>query len=544
MPAHAFRAKLNRRERVLDFVREPPGDVAPGRHTLRPDQRRHVVEHEHRASDAAVVADQRRTGGRQVELAPFPQEGDLLRRRRRCARASLREERLQRREILTREDGFHARADDRPIDVEQPQRRAVDRLDLPFRIERDDARGDALEDRLDVLAALVELQVLPLEIQARVFELPLARRQLAGHRVERLDELPELVARLGLDAVVEMPGANLPCAGSQQLHGPRNPLREIQARPDRADQNHQRHDDEQVQVDAANRPPQRVELAAILIGLDDPSRVPRGLSRQMIAGQHHADDAAARVAHRRAGANELTAAVQRFRRVPLGRPHRDERGLAIRGRLHAASRRPGHFDGEHRDDLWRLARPSRPIDFDEPHASLCHLRLDRAPQRHQISGLQRAYGNVARDARGVVRHAGLAIAVVVLRDARRRVENVVDRLAEPLLGAAADQPAPDDQHEHARHHGQTEQGQHELRAKPRERQTASPLDHELHDVAREHEDERDEHRQIGGRERVDEEVGVELRRPIREADHRHETRDEHEDAEKDQPRVVAERAAL
>ena len=55
LPAHALGAELNRRQRVLDLVRQTPRDVAPRRHALRPDERRHVVEDEHRAAGAAVV---------------------------------------------------------------------------------------------------------------------------------------------------------------------------------------------------------------------------------------------------------------------------------------------------------------------------------------------------------------------------------------------------------------------------------------------------------------------------------------------------------
>ena len=83
--AHPLGAQLNRGQRVLDLVREPARHVAPGRHPLRPDQRGHVVEHQDRPLEAAVLAEQRRGGGREVQLAPFARQRELLRAGRRAA---------------------------------------------------------------------------------------------------------------------------------------------------------------------------------------------------------------------------------------------------------------------------------------------------------------------------------------------------------------------------------------------------------------------------------------------------------------------------
>ena len=52
--------------------------------------------------------------------------------------------------------------------------------------------------------------------------------------------------------------------------------------------------------------------------------------------------------------------------------------------------------------------------------------------------------------------------------------------------------------------------QHELGAEPRERQAAAPLDQELDDVARQHEHQRQQHRQVGGRQRVEHDVAEEV----------------------------------
>ena len=95
-----------------------------------------------------------------------------------------------------------------------------------------------------------------------------------------------------------------------------------------------------------------------------------------------------------------------------------------------------------------------------------------------------------------------------------------------------------------RHDRQAQEGQHQLGPEPRERQPAPALDHELHDVAREHEDQRHEHRQVGRRERVEHDLGQEVRVELGRAVGQTTIatrRDEDDNAEEDQARVVAER---
>ncbi len=144
---------------------EPPRDVAPRRHALRPDERRHVVEHENGAARAAIVAQELRRGRGEVHLAPVAQQRHFLHRRHRTAATRLCQERLERTKILALPELLGAHADDRPVHFQQAKRRAVDRLDVPGRTKGHDAGGDPLEHRLDVLAALVELLILALEIE-------------------------------------------------------------------------------------------------------------------------------------------------------------------------------------------------------------------------------------------------------------------------------------------------------------------------------------------------------------------------------------------
>ena len=188
-------------------------------------------------------------------------------RHRRCG--PRRRERRQRLQVVAAEDRRGRRAQRVGVEREQPPRHGVDDADAALRVEADDAGGDALEDGLEVAPPRVGLEALALEIEARSIEALLARRELARHRVERLDERAELVVRVGLDAVIEMAGADLAGAGGEPLHRPRDALGEEQPHPGRADQDQQRQAEEEREVDALERLPQRVELGVVLIGLDD-----------------------------------------------------------------------------------------------------------------------------------------------------------------------------------------------------------------------------------------------------------------------------------
>jgi hypothetical protein len=112
---------------------------------------------------------------------------------------------------------------------------------------------DALEHRLDIPPPLVELGVLALHSSAFVpggaGSSPAPRP-----RVERLDQRSELVARLRLDAVIEVAGSDLLGRRREHADRPRDALGEVEAQPRRADENHQRHHQEQRQVDALERP--------------------------------------------------------------------------------------------------------------------------------------------------------------------------------------------------------------------------------------------------------------------------------------------------
>ena len=64
--AHPLGGQLDRRQRVLDLVRQTARHLAPGRIALRLQQRGDVIEHQHHARGAAGVVWQRRAGAHQA----------------------------------------------------------------------------------------------------------------------------------------------------------------------------------------------------------------------------------------------------------------------------------------------------------------------------------------------------------------------------------------------------------------------------------------------------------------------------------------------
>src|SRR6185295_8133560 len=74
----ALRRQLDRRQRVLDFVRQAARDLAPGRVALRLQERGDVVEHDDEAAGAAVLARQRGARTHQDAAAGFGLQHELL----------------------------------------------------------------------------------------------------------------------------------------------------------------------------------------------------------------------------------------------------------------------------------------------------------------------------------------------------------------------------------------------------------------------------------------------------------------------------------
>jgi hypothetical protein len=89
-------------------------------------------------------------------------------------------------------------------EAQHPLGGAVDRRDVPGRVEGDHAGGHRLQHRLGVVAALLHLIVLRLEVAVGLFELGLGRCEVAGHPVERVHEDADFVVGAYLDLVLQV----------------------------------------------------------------------------------------------------------------------------------------------------------------------------------------------------------------------------------------------------------------------------------------------------------------------------------------------------
>jgi hypothetical protein len=142
----------------------------------------------------------------------------------------------------------------------------------------------------------------------------------------------------------------------------------------------------------------------------------------------------------------------------------------------------------------------------------------------------------------------LLLLVVVGGNPLRRRQHLLHRRVEPAIDAVANELAADDQHQHRRNDRHPEQRRHQLGAEARERQRAPALHDELDDVARQDERQRHEDREVGRRQRVEDElgekVGCQRRRPAGEREQRGQRADERRDAEQNELGVVEERAAF
>ena len=273
----------------------------------------------------------------------------------------------------------------------------------------------------------------------------------------------------------------------------------------------------------------------------------RELAGEVIAGNDDADRTPRRgIDDERAGADELAAALERL----VGRRLSVPAATRAASRSAEARRCPRGSDGDCAATSGdrRPASARQRVDLDESDTPLAHFALDRSAHGVRIATLNRRRRHRAGQASRVLRDHRLVLAVVVAGDPVRRRQHVVNRLRHPFLRAASDQLAADDQHQHRRDDRQPEQREHELGAEARERQAAAPLDDQLDDVARQDEHQREQHREVGGRERVEhdlgEEVRVQLGGSIRERDHRDEGDEQDRDAEEDQPGIVAKGAAF
>ena len=176
----------------------------------------------------------------------------------------------------------------------------------------DDASRNAVEHGLDVLPAAFDVLVLLLQLDRRSLEPETAGGEIAGHAIECVDQRCELVARLHLNAMIEMTGTDFVRRRGQHLHGARNPLRQVQSHPCRGHQNHQREHQEEREVDARKRWLQDFELTVVHVCAGQAPCARGELAGEVVArDQNAADGSVRRGTKRHRCANQVAAVLSR-----------------------------------------------------------------------------------------------------------------------------------------------------------------------------------------------------------------------------------------
>ena len=251
--AQALRRELDRRERVLDLVRDAARHFAPRLHALDAQQERDVLEEQDQAERRALLVAQRRRGhpgavtGRgaagQLELQLEPVA------RVRCACARSAPPPAAGRRAGTRRPSA-ARARPRGAGRACSRRRGLTVATAPVGSSDTTPAVMFCEDVLDVAVALLELGV--------------DRLELAGHAVERRDQRGDLLVAAGGGAVVPVALRDLAHALAEALDRHRDALGEVEPEPRRREQHHQGDQQEGDRVAAADRLLEDLELAVLL----------------------------------------------------------------------------------------------------------------------------------------------------------------------------------------------------------------------------------------------------------------------------------------
>ena len=235
--AHAFGGKLDRRERILDLVREPARHFAPGRVALRLQQRRDVVEHDDVADLAILI---RAAVCRHTSACG----GSMLLSRSICSRHSSRPAAKRtasaatnwpRRSLLAASSGSV-----RPVAAERSVPRIAPAASLAMRtvsiaIDAEHAGRQAREKNRETRALALHGLLAARRFFARA-------AQALGHVVERMHEEAHLVARRQRQARAEIALADGARAGDEILHGTREPLRREDRAVDGREHREQQHE--------------------------------------------------------------------------------------------------------------------------------------------------------------------------------------------------------------------------------------------------------------------------------------------------------------
>ena len=244
-PAQPLSGELDRRQRILDLVGDPLGDLAPRRHPLGLQELGQVVEDHDGAGVLAVRAAERGRGGNQRERGAAASELDRELGAGRVGTPHAQYLGDYGPQARPREDLLEQPSRGcRLVHTEHAGPGAVDRRQAAQRVERDHAGGDGLEDRLDVHPSILELGVLVGQVEVGLFELPLRLAEIVGHAVEGADQHADLVVAARLNLVGEVAGGDLPCALGQLLDRARDPTRQIEREPREREHDDQGHQQE------------------------------------------------------------------------------------------------------------------------------------------------------------------------------------------------------------------------------------------------------------------------------------------------------------
>jgi hypothetical protein len=239
--------------------------------------------------------------------------------------------------------------------------------------------------------------------------------------------------------------------------------------------------------------------------------VPGELVGQVDAGDHHAGrPAIGRRADRRRAAQQLAAGRQLLDRPVLAAGRRARRQHERRREAGRQARRRRLDD---RRDRRRLAAGDA-IDLHQAQLPLPELGAEDVADGREIAGRQVDGRERAGQPGGVCRDGSRPLGVIVAGNLPGRTDDRVDRRREPAAGGVANELAADQQHQYRGDQRQAEQRRDQLGAEAGERQGAPPLDHQLQDVARQHEDQRQHQRQVGDRHRVEDDRAEEVEREL------------------------------
>ncbi len=289
LAAQPLGRKLDRRQRVLDLVREAARDFAPGRLALRLQQRRDVVEHDGVTGRAIAVAGQLRARAHQHAADAVVAQLDLLAPFALTAAQVLLSDVEELREQRPRARELHDRFADALLEVhaENRARGLVRRANPQIRLERHHAGRQAREDQLELAALRLHLLLARTRFGARL-------RESLRHVVERVHEEADLVARGCRHARGKVAPRHRARALHQKLNRHDEPPREEKGAVDGREQRDQQNQAQSQRERVLQRRAQERALAELVVALEHVVRERADALLQRVRRHHELELAACR----------------------------------------------------------------------------------------------------------------------------------------------------------------------------------------------------------------------------------------------------------